>query len=79
MSELSYSDRGRDGALTLDDAVPLVEQFKPEVRELYRKIPAEVIEEAKEIAVSILVAVAMRGSKQLVRMILDKVEDAIRE
>ena len=77
MSEIQSDLSATDGKLSLDDVPSIIEEFKPRVRELYHKVDPEITQEAKEIGIEVLTAVLMRGSRSLVRMILDKLESAL--
>ena len=61
-----------DGKLSLDDAAPLLEQFKPRARELLKKIDPEVYQEGQELAIDIAAAAGLRLSKKGLRMIIDR-------
>lgn len=67
----------QDDKLSLDDATPVFEKFKPRIRELLNSIPDETITNAKDLGSDIAVEILSRGSRHMFRMVADKIQDRI--
>ena len=74
---MKTNSAANDNKLTLDDAIPLMEQFKPRARELFDKVDDEVLRTAQELVVDIAIAVGARLSRQGLSWIIDRVKDAV--
>ena len=74
MTEASHDKR-----LTLDDAVPVFELFKPRIREVLGSVPSTTIDAGKELVVDITVEALKRLSRGGFRMIADRIQDRIND